>query len=978
MSKVLPTISRWWIVLAMTAGVVLIVTALQQRPVTIDDANAAVHRARRMAEAGDIQSATEIVQNVLESDSNHDEALLLLGQLQWNQKQPSASELWQRIPDSSAVAAKARYFEGSAYLDQRNTVAAESHLRRAVELQPQFLAPLEMLTELFAVQRRASDLRWAITHIEQCRPLSPRELAMDVLAGGALHPPEPAIAYLDEFLRVNSDDTFSLAGKAWFLRDQGQYEDAFDLLRDCEMNSACTTARLTLARDLGNTGLAARITLDVNPEDDFDVETLHALGAVLCDTNQYKPAVNFLAAAIKQGCLHPSAYQKLALSLQKDGSNAAAGLAASAAAAADELERDAYLVLRGHPSPQLMAEKMRQVASHLAKLGQTHQAKQWRRAASVYFVSPTASEDAAGAKSDALFECLSSSPSRPTITDSVREVLAEFAADAKPRSSDSNTPVSAPLPIRFADQTLTAGLEFQYENGGTGKKLIIESIGGGVGVIDFDADGWPDLFFPQGGSLPGNDGLSPSDRGDKLFRNRGDGTFQDVTEEAGIDDNSYGLGCTVSDFDNDGDADIFVANAGTNLLWINNGDATFTGTWLPESSTELSASIGVADFNGDGNGDLFVVNYVRDWHRLCQNGQGNFSTCMPIELPAAPDQILVNSGTGSFVIDERSIQSPAVAHRGLGLVTQDFDGDGRCDVYVANDGTANQLFLNSADSDDDHYFQLADMAMPLGCAVSEAGRTEAGMGIAVGDFDNNGLADIFVTNFYQEANRLYLMSESGTYVDSSTPWKITASSLSWLGFGVQTADWNLDGFADLFVTNGDIDDYSHTTRPWKMPSQVFAGAAGSHFVDVSESAGDYFQQRSLGRGVATIDYNRDGLMDIVVVHQDRPATLLKNESQAQPYFSLKLAGVISTRDAVATQATLQQKNRQQTQWRQGSHGFMSSNDTQLIFAIPATGPPVKLEVKWPTGDVFEVDVLNIGEASEYLLNEGRSLLRRLP
>ncbi|MCA9066420.1 MAG: VCBS repeat-containing protein, partial [Planctomycetaceae bacterium] len=519
-------------------------------------------------------------------------------------------------------------------------------------------------------------------------------------------------------------------------------------------------------------------------------------------------------------------------------------------------------------------------------------------------------------------------PQSPVISKWQGDLLNDVSPDA-PHDVSSR--------IRFEDHAEQRGLVFQYENGASDRKLITETIGGGVAIDDFDQDLLSDVFLPQG--IPVGSGRPLTTTHDVLFRQTHNGRFHDVSRLANVCDAAnasvqpgHGLGCTVADFDNDGFRDLFVCNLGVNHLYRNNGDGTFS---LVESdaigqSRECTSSAAFCDLNADGDPDLYVVNYVSDWNRVCKNADGLPATCDPRQFTGGQDRLYLNNGNGDFVdiTDSAGIVNPD--GKGLGVVVADMDQDGRPDLYIANDGVPNSLFLNRSDADG---VSFVESGMQNGVAVGADGRSEAGMGIACADFDGNATPDLVVTNFYREPNRLYLNYGAALFRDQTHEWSLDAVSRETLGFGIQPIDVDLIGTTDLVIMNGDIDDYSSSGRPWKMKPQLLLNISNQRFSDVSSSAGTVFQQAVLGRGLASGDLNQDGITDLIAVCHDRPVLLLTNLTPALPQaVSLKLTGTTGNRDSFG--AVIQcQGQRTLTYWVNAGDGYASSNSNWLT--VPA-------------------------------------------
>ncbi len=524
-----------------------------------------------------------------------------------------------------------------------------------------------------------------------------------------------------------------------------------------------------------------------------------------------------------------------------------------------------------------------------------------------------------------------------------------------------------------------AGLKFQYINGGdplnSGIGRMYEFSGGGIGVVDYDNDGWPDLCMTQGG--PWEHREHQSEHLDGLFRNLGKGQWEEIGGKAGVDGSGFGQGVTVGDFDNDGFADLFVANIGANRFYRNNGDGTFaditeqTGT----AGTRWTSSCVLADFTGDGLPELYAVNYLtgeRIFEYECRSGgqeSGGRGACFPQYFPAAQDQLYWNQGDGTFhdVTQTSGIRLPH--GKGLGIAAFDMDGGGKLSLFVANDSTTNFLLLNQTVPGSGPSF--IEEAMLRGVAMNDAGKSEACMGVAVGDADNDGHYDLFVTNFFKESNTLYQHLGDGQFVDQTRSSRLLDPSLRQLGFGTQFVDLDLDGAEDLFVANGHIGDYRREGTPYQMRPQLFQNGGDGVFAEVDgQSAGEYFQGQFLGRAAARIDWNRDGRDDLVVGHLDAPVALLTNTTApCGNWLAIQLRGTDAARDAIGTTVEVSLADRTLVRQLVAGDGYQASNQRCLRFGLGSAEHIDAVTVRWPGGEPERFTDIAIN--SELIISQGR-------
>jgi hypothetical protein len=529
---------------------------------------------------------------------------------------------------------------------------------------------------------------------------------------------------------------------------------------------------------------------------------------------------------------------------------------------------------------------------------------------------------------------------------------------------------------QFRDQAQGAGLSFTYENGESSLHQLPEFAGGGVGLIDFDGDGWLDVYLVQGGPFPpGSAGPTP---GDRLFRNRRNGTFEDVSELSEIARMTpgYGQGVAVGDFDNDGHADLFVTRWRSYALYHNRGDGRFDDVTRRAGlagDRDWPTSAAFADFDKDGDLDLYVCHYV-DWDtdnpRMCYTFPPNQKIigCNPRELEPRPDHLFRNDG-GRFVDVTKGAGLVEHEGRGLGVVAADFDGDGLTDIFVANDQSANYLYRNLGG------LQFNETAQIAGVAANAEGGYQAGMGVACGDVDGDGRPDLAVTNFYGESTTLFRNLGGGAFADQSAHFGLAAATRHLLGFGIAFLDADNDGVLDLLTANGHVNDY-RPSIPYAMPIQLMRAQANGRLHDVSARAGPAFGSRHLGRGLAAGDLDNDGRVDCLVVVQNEQLVYLRNESNGGHFVTLALEGKTSNRDGVGAVVSVVAGSRRQVAERIGGGSYLSAGDPRIHFGLGGAARIESLEVRWPSGTVDRHRDLAVD--SGYLVSEGEAAITRLP
>ena len=546
--------------------------------------------------------------------------------------------------------------------------------------------------------------------------------------------------------------------------------------------------------------------------------------------------------------------------------------------------------------------------------------------------------------------------------------------------------------IYFVDIASASGINFIPEDRAEGDFRLIEAMGSGVGLIDFDNDGRLDIIFGQGGRLPGDQQAGDQQAGDqqasgpscRLFHNQGSDTFVDVTQRSGITFDGFVQGFAAGDYDGDGHQDLFIAGFDRSALYRNLGDGRF------EETTDIAgvagkgwaSSCAFADLNGNGYLDLYVVRYLADTISpsgrptvQCPTNQPGtpspYGYCPPVAHEPEADIIYQNNGDGTFTDISESSGVATARAPGLGLVIVDLDGDGKLDIYVANDMKPNQLWRNLGD------LRFEEVGMLSGVAVGENGESRAGMGIAAGDYDGDGLIDLVVTNFQDEPNDVYRQVTPGQFLISTPDVGLTVPSLTVLGFGIGFLDTNNRGMLDLFVSNGHLNDYRVIGKPYEQKPQLFSNLAKSghsnagqvSFEDISSTSGNYFGELWLGRSAALGDLNNDGLTDIVVTHLGRPPAILKNASQPKGRFlCLRLESDTPSSSAIGSQIAVHTSTGVFRRAVFGGGSYLSTSDPRASIGLGDAVVIDHVEVTWPNGEKQVIENLDLD--SFYRIRQG--------
>jgi hypothetical protein len=524
--------------------------------------------------------------------------------------------------------------------------------------------------------------------------------------------------------------------------------------------------------------------------------------------------------------------------------------------------------------------------------------------------------------------------------------------------------------VQFRDHAVDTGLVFEHSNGMSGEFYLAEVIGSGAALFDADTDGDLDAYLVQGALLgsgktageaiiPWAGERAPRDR---LFRNElqetGELAFSDVTEASGLSAEGYGMGVAAGDVDNDGDIDLYVTNLGDNQLFLNTGRGTFVDAPGAAGAQDgrFSTSAAFVDYDADGWLDLYVGNYV-DFnlatHKECFSETSALEYCHPLSYQPTPDRLFRNRGDGSFV-DVSAATRIALEYGGaLGVLSGDFNADGRPDLYVANDAMPNQLWINQGDG------RFANEALLAGCAFNANGAAEASMGVTAGDFDADGDEDLFMTHLRGETNTLYLNDGRGSFLDRTVPAGLAGTSRAFTGFGAGWIDYDNDGWLDLVSVNGAVNalpEFAGTDHPFPLgqADQLFRNLGDVRFEDVSSQAGSAFSRAEVSRGAALGDVDNDGDMDVLVVNNSGLVRLhLNSVGSRSRWLGLRLTSRRQgqgERDQYGALVEVHRDDGRVLSRRVRADGsYCSSNDPRLLFGLGEAGRVESVRVQWPDG-----------------------------
>ena len=508
----------------------------------------------------------------------------------------------------------------------------------------------------------------------------------------------------------------------------------------------------------------------------------------------------------------------------------------------------------------------------------------------------------------------------------------------------------APVP-QFVDVARQAGVVFHHTNGASADKHLVETMGSGALFFDYDGDGWPDIFLVDGGSIA--DAAVDRRARHRLYHNRGNGTFEDVTDRSGIRHRGYGMGACAGDFDGDGRPDLYVTGYGANTLYRNRGDGSFADVTATArvGDSRWSTGCAFADLDGDGDLDLWVASYVdadRAHSPFCGNATlGVRFYCHPLKYEPLPNTVYRNDGNGVFTDVSASSGVGRLRSNGLGIVVVDYDGDGRPDVFVANDTMPNFLFHN------DGNMRFTESGLLSGMAVGADGRARAGMGIDTGDYDGDGRLDVVITNLDFEMHTLNRGLEHGLFSYASPESGIGFPTLPFVGFGVAFLDYDNDGLLDIAVANGHILDNAPKFRAGSTYMQrklLFHNTTGRRFVEAGRTAGPAFATERVSRGLAVADIDNDGDLDLLVANNGQDVELLRNDGGNRAnWLMVRLRGRAPNTDAVGARVRITAGGTTQFRDVKAGSSYLSQSDLRAHFGLGAATRVDRIEVVWPGG-----------------------------
>jgi hypothetical protein len=522
-------------------------------------------------------------------------------------------------------------------------------------------------------------------------------------------------------------------------------------------------------------------------------------------------------------------------------------------------------------------------------------------------------------------------------------------------------------PITLSDVSEKSGIRFQHHDGGTGKRLIMETVASGLALFDFDGDGLIDVYFLSGASH-GEESASTRGR-NTLYRNLGNWNFVDVTDQAGVGDAGFGLGVAIADYDNDGHPDIYVNNFGPNVLYRNNGDGTFTDIALSggvQGGEEVGAGVAFLDIDNDGLLDLYVANYLHYSEAIPPNTtiRGVPSYNSPKVYPPASDRLFRNAGDGTFVDISQSSGIGETVGWGMGVVAADFNGNGRTDIFVANDVCENFLFINDGNG------SFVESGLLSGVAYDLYGSPQGSMGVECFDFDNDGLQDLYQTSYQLQHAVLYRNRTNGQFEDVTLQTGAGEATFSQVTWGVGAPDFDNDGFRDLFIACGhlqDLVDQYDPTVTYRSKNVLLRNLGNGRFENISDIAGSGLQVQQSSRGAVFDDLDNDGLIDAVILNSRQSPTVLKNQSTGENHWiQVELVGVRCNRDAVGSKVTVISGDLRQSCEVHSGRGYQSHYGSRLHFGLAGHQQVDRIEIQWHGGTTQVIEDLAVNRQYRFV------------
>ena len=770
----------------------------------------------------------------------------------------------------------------------------------------------------------------------------------------------------------------AMLAKARVSRSKGDVQDAVALterLRTAFPNSTAIAAFLgRLYTDMQNEDALRAWFSDLPESIQREPEYWSSMGLWLQRQDRHREAIRCLGEAVVRDPTNRFAYQALERSLRFTGEHAKADIAFNREQRLHEVSQ----LAREFGSERGTKQEMNRMADILWDLERPWESVAWRETALKYYSGTQVEKDRVTQSREALHQDDKSA---------TPEFLAcglDLKAWPLPKTSDiaaairsqSNQKATGPInevPIDLSDVATAAGLEFKYDNGDQNRDddsvFIYQLTGGGIGVIDYNLDGWMDLYFSQGGGKAFEaEGSQPN----QLFANRDGEQYQRVTNETSTGDRGYGQGVAVADLNQDGFPDLVIGNIGPNVVYMNNGDGTFSARLIPLGDQQggWTTSIACGDLSGDHLPEIVQVNYIQDPQALTTPCTPDSTNCSPRVFQPAADAIWQVEQNGNIMAWKGCQEISNKPNFGFAALLADFDGNPGNELFIANDTRPNH-FWTATQNEAGTERSLSENAKLFGCGSDSTGRPRGCMGISHGDLDHNGKLDLLVTNYWNEASDVYLQRDTGLFVPANLDFGIFSASRKTVGWGTQAVDFDRNGWLDLAVLNGHVVNKPGSKEPFEMQPQLFQALSNGSSTRVPVfPPSRYWADPKLGRTMAVVDWNGDSKPDLVTNHLDAPVALLSNNTAAGNSLQIELKGTSSERDAIGAKVTVTCGQQSWSQWEAGGDGFLCSNEAVLDFGLANASSVDRIKVHWPSGQRQEFNDLKVNQ--RYLIIEGEA------
>jgi enediyne biosynthesis protein E4 len=868
------------------------------------------------------------------------------------QRRGEVADVLRPIPETSAAWVEAQSILGELAIGEHRAGLAEQTFRKLADHESRALEPRQRLFYLFSLQQRTAEARavlWEMYHIRD-DPRILLDLVLEMLADQ--EDVRGLAPEIEQFLAKTPDDPFLRRAWGIGLLHQGRASEALPHLEAAARlleNDPIGRFALAECRILVGRAVEIEEVFGSSPGRPSDAAQWWLFrGRIEETTGSRERAVGSFERAVALQPEGREARFRLGTALQRLSRSEAARTQLDHASRIDLLiktVRREHQALRkaGLPRDAALYERLGDLCGDI---GMVAESRAWLEQ-SIRLLPEAVG---ASAKLARLQSATDTSPfplAYPRLAANAVDRAVSERDSVTPRTPTASTAAHASLarPAPFVDRAAQAGVNYQYQSGASDRFFIADTMGGGVGLFDYDNDGWLDIYFVNGCVIPFD--IKSPPHPNRLYRNQADGTFRDVTTMAGVGGQGYGMGCAIGDYDNDGDPDLLVTGLVRTILYRNRGDGTFEDVTASAGvvTDRWTTAAGFADLDGDGDLDLVLITYVeirQDDSLECRDYSGRRIHCTPGRYAALPDLFYRNNGNGTFSEVSQTAGFEGPDGRGLGLAIADFDSDGKLDIFVANDASRNFLFRNLGG------LRFEEIGERAGVAFNGSGRATASMGVVADDLDGDGRIDLFITNLVNESSTYFRNLGGALFVDATLGAGLDAPSRPKTGFGTAALDADADGRLDLFVANGHVDD-----RPWAnsrmAQSALFFWGAAGRFVVADRPGNSYFARAVVGRGVAAGDLNNDGRVDLVVVHRDAPAALLYNEASSGHWLGLRLQGARSGRTPIGTKISVHTKDRSVVRWVTSGTGYLSAHDPRVWVGLGLASAVERVDIKWPAG-----------------------------